>query len=1144
MKAFPSPASLRPTIPVLRAALALLLGLPIAAASASTFTWNNTTGNWNDGTKWGGSAPTGTNAADVLIFGGDVGAVLGTAPNYTATNNVPVTRFQLNQLTLQTTDAGVTGLDNYITGSALQLTGTSPQILENGAGFTVDAPIDLTATTVLGGTSAGTVSLNYAISGLVDIVKNGPGTFRFGAPPFVDPILGASANTWLGRLTVNAGTFRFNNNAQAAPTALRANPVTMSAGTSLPFATKTSDPESSLRLGTLSGLGGLVQARGQVNAGSQDSLDITIHAFTDGDYAGTLSNTLIGVQSAGHNTGTLTVRGTAVQTLSGTLDIEKDVAVSGGATLRLAGNASLNTHIGGGIPTSGGITLNGGTFILDNATTNIPTRLRDGNSGSSGADVIGGGTFSLIGNGAGTSEIVSRLQLGSPTKPRSGALTASVTHNAAAAATTVIDFQSYARDQAQNPCNTVNFAARNGAGTPLALGSAGNNPRIIFFTTSGTVFTVPLFNGLLGNTGAGDSTTVGWATVNGTDFATHGAVNGVAAVPVFAPPVGTGTGDATMNVVLSTSLALTNASGYSVNSIKLAPSSASQVLSLAAGNLRTAAILLAGSTDFSITSTGGGVGNAGGTGPRYFHIQQAVLNVGASLATAINSPVVKAGDGTLVLTSASNVSVTAPLYINAGGVRATPGSSLPSGELRFRGGVLEITGGGTFTRTLGFGTNHLTWSGIDGALANVGEERGSGGFAAIGADVTVDLNTAGATNFAWEDLGFLDSGFALVFGSRNATAKVTFADNINLTQTPQAVVAPALPNALNYNAREFRVVDNPGSATDSATISGVISGSLQNDLYKTGDGLLELTATNTMQGMVLLTAGTLKLTGSLSNSILTDVQNTATLTGTGTATQIVLESGGALAPGNGGIGTLNASKLTWRSGGTGFFDLGAAGTADKIALGGGALVKGSASGTFTFNFNGTGASGQVYTLATFGSTTFTAADFTATNLTAGVTGTFQVTGTTLTFNTGATAPLEVWRQFYFGAGATNSGTAADTFDADSDGLANLGEYVLNGSSPLVSSTALLPVTGFSGNFPTFTFTRNLSATDVTLFIEAKSDLLAATWTTLATRPGAGPWTPSGGASVVETGGGVVTLTDSVSLPSATKRFFRLRVTHP
>ena len=1127
MMSSPSPVSPRNTIPALRAALALLLGLPIAAASAATFTWNSTTGNWNDAARWGGLAPSGTDSTDVLVFGGDVSVL------YTATNNVAATPFQLNQLTLQTTDAGVTGGENVIAGSALRLTGTAPQILENGAGFTINTPVELTTTTVFGGTGTGTVTLNYAVSGIADIVKNGPGIFRFGTP-FVSPATGPSSNTWLGRLTVNAGTFRFNNNAQAAPTALRANPVTMSAGATLIFQSKVADPESSARMGTLSGTGGLVQARGQLSAGSQDSLDIGIYAFADGDYAGTLSNTKIGTQSAGHATGVIIVRGTAVQTVSGTLDIEKDIAVGGSVTLRLAGTASLD------LQTAGSIMFSGGTFTLDNAVTNSGIRLRDGNSGSlpaaTGVDVIGGGTFSLVGNAAGTSETVGRLQLGSGSKARSGALTASVTHNAGAGAATVMQFQSYSREQAPNPCNTVNFAARTGAGTPLTLGLALNNPRILFSTTSGTVFTVPLFNNLLGNTGSADFTTVGWATVNGTDFATHGA-NGIAAVAIDATPAAGGAGLASANIKLTNSQALTNAGGYSVNSINLAPSSAGQSLSLA-GDLRAAAILLAGSTDYSITSTGGGIGNAGGTGPRYFHIPQATLTVDASLATSTTSPVVKAGEGTLVLTNGVNVNVTAPLYINAGSVRAEHGSTLPGGELRLRGGVLEITGGGTFSRSIGLGANNLTWSGVDGAGASIAEERGSGGFAAIGSAVSVDLNAGGADNLVWEAIGFLDSGFALILGSRNATARTTFIDNINLTQTPPLLTPPAL----NYNAREIRVVDNPGSASDSAEVSGVISGSLQNDLLKTGDGLLELTAANTMQGMILLNAGTLKLTGSIASSILTDVQNGATLTGTGTATQIVLESGGRLAPGSGGIGTLNATGLTWRSGGTGYFDLGAGGTADRIALGSGALVKGSAAGPFTFNFNGTGATGQVYTLATFGSTTFTAADFSATNLAPGVSGVFQVGAGSLIFTT---QPIEAWRQSYFGANATDSGIAADSFDADGDWINNLGEYVLAGSSPLVSSTTLLPVTGRSGNTPTFTFTRNLSASDVTLFIEVKPDLTAAIWTTLATRPGAGPWTPGGGAGVVENVSGVVTLTDSsVVIPSAGKRFYRMRATRP
>src|SRR5204863_4466311 len=100
----------------------------------------------------------------------------------------------------------------------------------------------------IGGTGTGTVTLNAAVSGAFDIVKSGPGTFRFGTT-FIAPTTGPSANTWFGTLTINEGTVRFNNNAQAGPTALRANPVTLAAGSTLLFSPKVSDQASSLRLG-------------------------------------------------------------------------------------------------------------------------------------------------------------------------------------------------------------------------------------------------------------------------------------------------------------------------------------------------------------------------------------------------------------------------------------------------------------------------------------------------------------------------------------------------------------------------------------------------------------------------------------------------------------------------------------------------------------------------------------------------------------------------------------------------------------------------------------------------------------------------------------------------------------------------------
>ena len=210
-----------------------------------------------------------------------------------------------------------------------------------------------------------------------------------------------------------------------------------------------------------------------------------------------------------------------------------------------------------------------------------------------------------------------------------------------------------------------------------------------------------------------------------------------------------------------------------------------------------------------------------------------------------------------MLTSSANAAgVTQPVVINAGTLRATPGTSLPSGELRLRGGVLEITGGGTFNRTIGgnstgTATNTVNWSGITAANASIPEDRGSGGFAAVGADVSIDLNTLGGADLlAWEDKGFINSGHALVFGSTRATHRVTWTDNLVLN---------AVDPTVNYNAREVRVMDNLSVSTDSARISGVISGTLQNDLLKTGGGTLELTGPNTYLGNTILQEGVLSI---------------------------------------------------------------------------------------------------------------------------------------------------------------------------------------------------------------------------------------------------------------------------------------------
>lgn len=863
--------------PRLRVAAALLAGWPIAAAHAGTFTWNNTTGNWSDAARWGGTAPTGADATDILIFGGDVGTTEGVAPNYVATENLAGTPFVLNQMVFNATDAGGTGLDQKLVAGAgakgvrfVANGGTGPAITQNGVGgITLDLPLTLAAPLTLGGAGSGEVTMNHAVTGVADVVKNGVSTFRFGTPfnSTTLPTTGPSANNWVGKLTINDGIIRFNNNKEAGRTALRANAVVLNAATAQLTA------NSEIRAGTLSGSAGNVQTF--VVGANTNSESIVLHTLSDGNFGGTVRidpNT-----GSGNNDGILTVRGTGTQTLSGTVSLNivgADMTVGRGATLVFAGTAALDT----GTNTKGAVVLNGGTFKLDNLANNISDRLRDGGVDATGLDTIGGGTFSFIGNAAGSTETMGRLQLGSvnngltDSTPRSGALTVNVTRTSVSAPT-VLTFQSYTRDARNvgfNQTTTVNFNATDAAGSALSLGATGVSGRVSFNN-----FTVPLLNSLITNTSVGTGTPVGrhdvgWATVTtaaGLDFATYstafdtGFVRGVLALGSTTALPG-GTGSTATNAKLAGNGTISSASAYSLSSLRIVPGAAGQNLDITgAGHLTTTAMILSndptlGALDYTIRNTGGGTGGIAGGGPRYFQVQEAVLTVGVSLAGA-NQPVVKAGAGALVLTSSANAAgVTQPVVINAGTLRATPGTSLPSGELRLRGGVLEITGGGTFNRTIsgnstGTATNTVNWSGVTAANASIPEDRGSGGFAAVGADVSIDLNTLGvADSPAWEDKGFINSGHALLFGSTRATHRVTWTDNLVLN---------AVDPTVNYNAREVRVTDNVGVSTDSARISGVISGTLQNDLLKTGNGTLELTGVNTFLGNTIIQEGVLSI---------------------------------------------------------------------------------------------------------------------------------------------------------------------------------------------------------------------------------------------------------------------------------------------
>ncbi len=1100
-----------------------LLALP--TARATTFTWGNTTENWSAAAAWvGGAVPVPGDLAE-LVFGGVVAPNLTPAvspPTYTATNNLAGV-FALNRLTLNATDplvGGIAGVGQVVAGNALRLGGTLPQVAQIGAGGVVfDVPVVLAGGLIFTGEGTGLATFNRGISGFADITKTGASVFRFGTfpPAPVAPATTSNApseNTWVGQLSINGGTVRFNNNADSGRTALRANGVAFPASaTGIPALTCTNE----IRLGTLSGTVGRVESA--VVGTNTDSEDIVITTMDSSSFGGTLH--LAAPTGTGNDLGTFVVRGPGVQTLTGTLQIDRDLEIAG--TLVLAGTASL------GAQTKGSINLAGGTVRLDNSTANNSDRLRNGDTLVTGLDCIGGGQLVLDGNAAGTAEIVSRLQLSaltsaSKTKQRSGELQLAVVHRATTAPTT-LTFQTYERDNTTlQPLDTVEFSATNAAGTTLALGTTGNTPRISFTS-------LPSLSLLLLSSSSGTAAT-GWGVVKtstGIGFATYGP-NGVGPIATTAFAASGGS----LNALITVTKTIAANAIFSLNSLRLAPTAAAQTLTLNAGStLAVKGIALAGATDFSILGTGA----LAGTTPQYLHVEQATLTFAASIGNT--AEVVKAGAGTLVLTNTANTASQKIFAINRGIVRSAL-TTLPGGEIRLRGGVLEIAGGGTFLRPLLVGAvgseitgpGTINWNGVDLAgtpLAptKIAEDRSGGGFAAVGADAIVDLGTAGATPILWEQRGFIQSGFPLVLGSKNATARVTLVDNFSLTSSDTIV---------NYNAREIRVDDNPASTADRAVMSGILSGTYLNDLLKTGTGTLQLSGANTYAGLTTVQAGTLVVTGS-TGGIGTQVKSGATLAGTGSVGAVLLDSGALLAPGDATLATLTAASLTWKAGGIARFDLGATAAADKVALGTGALTK-RGTGTFAFDFANTGVAGQTYVLATFGSTTFAASDFTATN--AAAPGTFFLVAGSLIFDTRTLTAVEKWRMAHFGT-SLNTGTAADNADPDADGLSNLHEYAL-GTDPLIVSAAL-PATTRVANRLTLTFPRNAAATDITCIVEARNDLILGAWAAVASSTVPGTWTPIGTATAVESAG-TATITDSTDMLTVPQRFLRLKITRP
>ncbi|OYW42410.1 MAG: hypothetical protein B7Z45_02050, partial [Azorhizobium sp. 12-66-6] len=390
-------------------------------------------------------------------------------------------------------------------------------------------------------------------------------------------------------------------------------------------------------------------------------------------------------------------------------------------------------------------------------------------------------------------------------------------------------------------------------------------------------------------------------------------------------------------------------SGYTIQNNTLTLSGSTPTISVTtSGHTATVSSALAGGTSLTKGGAGTLILSGGSNGTTTTTISAGTLQIGNAGTSGVLGSGAVTNNGTLNFnrtdsyggTVSNNISGTGAVTLTQGALTLS-GTNTYTGTTTVSGGVLKLSSAGALSGGIGTtgGTSNLTLSGGVVGLATGDFTRalgtgatqvqftGSGGFAAYGADRSVNFGGAGAT-VTWGSGGFVPNGSSLILGAADSDKKIT------------------LENAINFGGTTRTIQVIKGTATGAGVYDAKLAGALSNGSYtQTGDGRLEVAGAITGTTYDQSAAnGTLALTSTIT------VSGAYTQSGTGSTTTLSgsasINAGSFTQSGSGsattvtGAGSIVSSSAASLTAGTVTLNSSAANTAfvaPTINIGGAAL---------------------------------------------------------------------------------------------------------------------------------------------------------------------------------------------------------------